>query len=178
MCKRTLLDQFYVLRGSDSIGKWWSIVEFLFENGIISEERQFVIKDSKLYIRIQDVYQHYTEAMAKRKDPTILDEPTLKNYLENDPRSFVSREKKFFGGAQRWAFVFKYKELGINLIKAASAEELKQKHALLGVVFDEDKESIVKAPDAEQMQFELKPNLDHLKQEEEITADSTKDSPF
>ncbi|WP_233603982.1 PriCT-2 domain-containing protein [Pedobacter sp. KBW01] len=155
LCRKTLLEQFFVLRGSDSIGKWWSIVEMLFEQGVISEDRHFIIKDSKLYIRVQDVYQHYAEAMGKRKDVGVLDEATLKNYLENDPRSFISREKKFFGGGQRWSFVFKYKEIGINLIKAASAEEFKQKARIMGVSFDDDIESPVATPQPEQTEMIL-----------------------
>lgn len=155
LCKRTLMEQFFVLKGSDSLGKFWNIVETLFEQGIITEDRHFIIRDKKLYIRIQDVYQHYTEAMSKRKDPGVLDEATLKNYLQNEPKSYVENIKKFFGGAQKWCLVFKYQELGINLLRAESKEELKQLYKKIGLEY-EDENGFVTAPaKVEQAKLEL-----------------------
>ncbi|MNK53051.1 hypothetical protein D3C87_720020 [compost metagenome] len=133
LCKRTLLEQFFVLKGSDSIGKWWSIVEQLFNTREISENRHFIIEEGKLFIRIQDVFQHYAETMQKRKDAGVLDEATLRNYLESDPKNFVERKKKFFGGSQRWCMVFKYEGLGIDLIAADSEQELQAKYLKAGI---------------------------------------------
>ncbi|WP_285055167.1 BT4734/BF3469 family protein [Pedobacter ginsengisoli] len=161
LCRKTLMEQFFVLRGSDSIGKFWNIVELLFRDGQVIEDRDFIIKDSKLYIRIQDIYQGYAEAMQKRRDPSGLDEATLRNYLENDPRSFINREKKFFGGSQRWCFVFKYTELGINLVRAANSEELRIKYAAMGLKYEDDEPVKAKQPEAVQstMSLETKPEI-------------------
>ncbi|RZJ82778.1 MAG: hypothetical protein EOO20_23995, partial [Chryseobacterium sp.] len=126
LCKKTLVDQYYVLKGTDSIGKFWSIVENLFYDGHLMEDRHFQIREAKLYIRIQDVYQMYSESMTKRKDPGALDEATLKNYLENDPKSFIERKKVSFGGSYRWCHTFKYPDLGIDLIKAQDKDELRE----------------------------------------------------
>lgn len=145
LCKRTLTEQFFVLKGSDSVGKWWNIIELLFNDRIITEGRHFVIRDAKLYIRVQDVYQHYAETMQKRKDAGILDEATLKNYLENDPKNFRERKKVFFGGAQKWCFVFDYMGLGIDLIAADNNIMLEDKFREFGIPFtpfdDETKSS-------------------------------------
>lgn len=144
LCRKALLEQHYILKGSDTIGKFWSIVEGLFNQDIIREGNHFILKNGNLYIRIQDIYQHYAEMMQKRRDPSALDEATLKNYLEHDPKSFIRREKKFFGGAQRWCFTFKYLDLGIDLIKANSKEELRSKYLEMGITMEEDESDQVK----------------------------------
>jgi hypothetical protein len=179
LCKKTLMDQFYVLRGSDSLGKWWNIVETLFEQGIIQDERHFKISDKKLYIRVQDVYQHYTEAMAKRKDVGVLDEATLKNYLQNDPKAYLDSVKKFFGGTQKWCLVFKYQELGINLLKAASAPELRQLYKNLGLEYEEETgiPAAEATPVAEQIEIPLKQNL-NINPSVEFNNKPTSDEPF
>lgn len=182
LCKKTLMDQFHVLKGSDSLGKWWSVVENLYENNVIQVDRHFIIRDKNLYIRVQDVYQHYTEAMTKRKDIGILDEATLKNYLQNDPKAFVKNAKKFFGGNQRWCLVFKYQELGINLLRADSIPELKQIYKNLGLDYDDDEDAGAAAPVvipvAEQTVLSLKPNLNFNAPAKEINNKQSDDLPF
>lgn len=133
LCKKTLVDQYYVLKGSDAVGKWWNIIEVLFGDNTIREDKHFKIANAKLYIRVQDVYQFYAEAMQKRKDAGVLDEATLKNYLENDPKNFIERKKVFFGGAQKWCFVFDYVGLGIDLIAADNSLLLAQKYRDYGI---------------------------------------------
>ncbi|MCX2473546.1 PriCT-2 domain-containing protein [Pedobacter sp. MC2016-05] len=155
LCKKTLVDQYYVLKGTDSIGKFWSIIENLFYDGHLMEDRHFQIREAKLYIRIQDVYQMYSESMTKRKDPGALDEATLRNYLENDPKSFVERKKVSFGGSYRWCHTFKYPDLGIDLIKAQDKDELREKHRKAGVEFGEDENDSFKKPEAPIVQMEI-----------------------
>jgi hypothetical protein len=177
LCKKTLMDQFYVLRGSDSLGKWWNIVETLFEQGYIQLDRHFMIRDQKLYIRVQDVYQHYTEAMAKRKDVGVLDEATLKNYLQNDPKAYVENIKKFFGGAQKWCLVFKYKELGINLLKAETADELRQLYKTHGLDYEEEAGAAPDQPKVEQIQIPLTTPIE-IKPSKEFNTDQDFNDKF
>ena len=180
LARKTLLEQHFILKGSDTIGKFWSIVENLFNQDIIKEEIHFKLKNGLLYIRIQDIYQHYAEMMQKRKDAGALDEATLKNYLEHDPKAFVERKKIFFGGAQRWCFIFKYEELGIDLIRANSKEELKAKLMAMGIKFNDDEEDQVpaapapepKPAPAQQIVLKMKPkyeetNIEVLDQDNE-----------
>lgn len=163
LCKKTLLEQFFVLKGSDSVGKWWSIVEQLFNTREIQENKHFVIEDGKLLIRVQDVYQAYAETMQKRKDAGVLDQATLNNYLENDPKNFVERKKKFFGGSQRWCMVFKYEGLGIDLIAADNMADLTAKYKAAGVNYETNDRSA--APIAVQAQaFGQSPEGDYTTQ--------------
>lgn len=164
LCRSNLMEQYFVLKGSDAIGKFWSIVETLFNQNVIQEERHFLLKNGYLYIRVQDIYQDYAEMMQKRRDPGALDEATLKNYLEHDPNSFIRRERKMFGGAYRWCLVFKYTEIGIDLIRAENELALKTKYKEMGLEYDEDTEQVsVPVPvEVKQGEMEFKESKDDL----------------
>lgn len=139
LCLKLVKEQSYVLKGSDTVGKFWSIVEALFEYDIIKEDRHFKLSDGKLYIRIQDIYQPYAEMMNKRRDDSILDNATLRNYLEHNPQTYIETKKKSFGGAYKWCMVFKYAELGIDLIRRENKMELLKKYEAMGInVSNED----------------------------------------
>lgn len=139
LCAKLVKEQHYVLKGSDTVGKFWSIVEALFEYDIIKEDRHFKLSDGKLYIRIQDIYQPYAEMMNKRRDDSILDNATLRNYLEHNPQTYIETKKKSFGGAYKWCMVFKYAELGIDLIRRENKMELLKKYQSMGInVTNED----------------------------------------
>lgn len=58
----------------------------------------------------------------------------------SDAKTFVAREKKQFGGAYRWCLVFKYAELGIDLIRVDTGAEfdLKMKYKEMGVDYEEE----------------------------------------
>lgn len=130
MMKRNLLEQFFVLKGSDDTSKFWDIVEQLFHAGIIQEDKHFILKNGKVYLRVKEVFPYYAKALIERRDPNGLDLQTLTKYLESDPKSFVGREKKWFAkqGQQLWCQVFKYVETGIDLITANTEEELERKY--------------------------------------------------
>jgi len=137
LCANMVKEQFYILKGSDTVGKFWSVVETLFEQQIIKEDRHFKLMDGKLYIRIQDIYQHYAELMNKRRDDSVLDHATLRNYLEHNPQTYVETVKKSFGGSYKWCMVFNYPELGIDMIQRESKFQLLSKYREMGIAINE-----------------------------------------
>lgn len=153
LCRHTLMEQFYILKGSDDASKFWDIIETVFTEGRITEGNQFQLRNGYLYLRVQDIYQHYAETLQKRKDPNMLDKATLEKYLESDPKSFIARERRMFGGAQKWCFVFKYAELGVDLIKATSAAELKAKYKEMNIEYVDETDR--KALGSEELEEEL-----------------------
>lgn len=136
-CKQLLLEQFHILRGSDDTSKFWQIVEQLVAAGLVQENRHFQLRDGYIDIRVQDIYQQYTEAMQKRRDPNILDKSTLDSYLMSDAKTFVKRHRIFFGGAYKWSLRFKYADLGVDLIREEDMEVLKRRYREMGLPDDE-----------------------------------------
>lgn len=155
LCRQNLMEQFFILKGSDDASKFWDIVESLFNDNRIQENKHFQLKNGYLYLRVQDIYQEYAEALQKRKDPNMLDKATLEKYLESDAKTFIARERKMFGGAQKWCFVFKYNELGVDLIRADNVEHLKQRYREMEVEFTDDVEraSLVDVPVEDNLPF-------------------------
>lgn len=139
-CIGLIMHQYFILKGSDDSSKFWQVVEQLFSAREIQENAHFMLKNGNIYIRIQDVYQQYVEAMHRRREVNVLDKSTLENYLMSDAKTFVARERKQFGGAYRWCLVFKYAELGIDLIRVDTGAEfdLKMKYKEMGVDYDEE----------------------------------------
>jgi hypothetical protein len=137
LCRKLIEEQFFVLKGSDTVGKFWSIVEALFEQDYIKEDKHFKLSDGKLYIRIQDIYQFYAELMNKRRDDGMLDHATLRNYLEHNPQTYIETVRKSFGGSYKWCMVFKYQELGIDLIRRENKSELLKKYREMGMEITE-----------------------------------------
>lgn len=141
LMKRNLLEQFFVLKGSDDSSKFWDVVEDLFNSGLITEDRHFILNSGYLYIRISAVYQHYAEALIKRRDPNVLDQQTLYKYLESDTKTFIAKKKKWFSGqgAQLWSHQFNYAGLNVNLIKGADEREVRSKYKEMNMNYvDED----------------------------------------
>ena len=116
LAKETLLSQFYVVKGSDDASRFFEVVEQLQTQGVISDGKHFKLADGYLYLRVQDIYPFYAEALQRRRDPNVLDKSTLEKYLESDTKIFIARTKKQIGGKYSWCFQFKYNELGIDLI--------------------------------------------------------------
>ena len=114
--------QHLILAGSDDVRKWWEMVEFLFNsknsNTRIVEGVDFELKEGKLFIRVQNVHPLYMNEMRQRNDTNALTKPTLENYLALDKNIYLDRIKhQFADGSYTWCMVFKYKPLGIDLIK-------------------------------------------------------------
>src|SRR5690606_4639823 len=66
-CKKLLMEQFHVLKGSDDASKFWQIVEQLVASNEIYEDKHYQLKNGFIDIRIQDIYQKYAETMQKRR---------------------------------------------------------------------------------------------------------------
>ncbi|MEI2274739.1 PriCT-2 domain-containing protein [Sphingobacterium sp. ML3W] len=148
VCKDLLLNQHVIVKGTDDTAKFWQVVEQLFSGLEIQEGQQFKTGDGFLYIRIQDVYQLYAEAMHRRREAVILDKATLEDYLSSDLRTFVGKQKKQFGGKYTSCYVFKYADLGINLIRETDPLQLKNKYKEMGIDFEDE---VVAAPKSVQM---------------------------
>jgi hypothetical protein len=144
LMKRNLLEQFFVLKGSDDASKFWDVVEGLFNRGYILEDKHFILKNGYLYIRVGDIYQTYAEELIKRRDPNVLDKETLYKYLESDTKTFVNKKKKWFSGQgqQLWCHAFKYSELNINLIKGNDQEELRRKYKAMNMNFEDEQQEM------------------------------------
>jgi hypothetical protein len=140
-CLELLKQQHFILSGSDDGSKFWEIVEQLFNNYLIEEGKDFELKDGFLVIRIQNVFGHYAKEMRQRNDPNVLQKSTLENYLTSDNRIFVERcKKQFADGSYTYAMVFKYRELGVNLIRRAERSETIEKMREMGVDVPDEKQ--------------------------------------
>ena len=134
-CKDLLVSQFKILQGSDDTSKFWQIMEQLFGAGEILEDKHFKLADKCIDIRIQDIYQLYAEAMHRRRDPNVLDKSTLENYLQSDA-AYIGKKKSSFGGKYTWSFQFKYADIGVDLLRGADENELKEKMFRMGIKWE------------------------------------------
>lgn len=159
-CIELILNQHFILRGSDDASKFWQVVEQLFSSMEIQEDREFMLKNGKIYLRLQDIYQQYVEAMHRRREVNVLDKSTLENYLASDPKSFMGKEKKSFGGKYTWCMVFKYREIGVDLIRMSgevSQLSIKAKYQEMGVEYEEESNNDFNAgfPPADQQEMDF-----------------------
>lgn len=134
-CKDLLVSQFKILQGSDDTSKFWQIIEQLFGAGEILEDKHFKLADKCIDLRIQDIYQLYAEAMHRRRDPNVLDKSTLENYLQSDA-AYLGKKKSSFGGKYTWSFQFKYADIGVDLLRGADENELREKMTKMGIKWD------------------------------------------
>jgi hypothetical protein len=129
-----------VLVGSDDTTKFWQVIESLFNQDLIKEDRDFMLADGKLFIRIQNVSGLYEKEMRQRNDPNVLQKSTLEHYLELDKSKYVGRQKKAFkNGSYTWCMVFNYKALDIGLMRfspADTAEVIKSRYQEMGVEYE------------------------------------------
>jgi hypothetical protein len=138
-CQELLSRQHHVMNGSDDASKFWEIVEHLFNKGLIMEGHDFELNDGEIHIRIQNVYGEYAKELRQRNDPNVLQKTTLENYLESDPNKYINKKKKVFSnGTYTWGMVFNYSKLGINLIRATSAEDAIYKNSQMGINIPEE----------------------------------------
>jgi len=143
-CIDLILHQYFILKGSDDASKFWQVVEQLFSSMEIQEDREFMLKNGNIYLRIQDIYQQYVESMHRRREVNVLDKSTLENYLSSDAKSYLGKEKKSFGGKYTWCMVFKYKEIGVDLIRMGSEvskNDIRARYKEMGVDFEEDEKN-------------------------------------
>lgn len=141
-CRNMVMNQYFILKGSDDTSKFWQVVEQLVSSYVLKSEEHFSLANGFIYIYVQDVYHHYVKAMNDRREVNILDKSTLENYLKSDSKSYVSRKKKTIGQKYSWAMQFKYKELDIDLIRGTSPHEIKQKYVEMGLTYETDKDEV------------------------------------
>ncbi len=110
--------QHSILAGNNDVAKFWSVVEMLFYQGLISENRDFVLEDGYLYIRLMQVHPLYMKELRQRGDANVLAKPTLEHYLKLDKGVYIDYvRKRFHDGSNNWCYKMKYEKLKIDLIK-------------------------------------------------------------
>ncbi len=119
-----------LLNDNQEISVFWETVETLFDEGIIAAEKghlKFLSEDA-IAIRFNPVYAAYSEKYIKMFRRNGLDKLTLINYLKNSP-AFVEVNKsiRFEIAGVTSGFVFKQKQLGINLNREPVAPKEKEK---------------------------------------------------
>ena len=138
-CRDMVMNQYFILRGSDDTSKFWQVVEQLVSSYILKDGEHYILANGFIYIYVQDVYHHYVKAMNDRREVNILDKSTLENYLKSDTKSFVARKKKSIGQKYSWAMQFKYKELDIDLIRGTNENEIREKYAEMQMDYETEK---------------------------------------
>lgn len=147
---RNLSIQQAVLVGSDDTTKFWQVIESLFNQDLIKEDRDFMLADGKLFIRIQNVSGLYEKEMRQRNDPNVLQKSTLEHYLELDKSKYIGRQKKAFkNGSYTWCMVFNYKALDIGLMRfspAETSEAIRQRYEEMGINYEVETTEETTAP--------------------------------
>jgi hypothetical protein len=105
-------------QGNDDVSKFWQVVESMFYQDIIIEEKDFKLEDGYIFIRVQQVHPLYVKEMISRRDMNYLSKSTLEHYLKLDKTVYAGEpRKRFSDGSNTWTFQMKYSKLGIDLIK-------------------------------------------------------------
>ena len=113
-----------LLSDNQEISVFWEILEVLSDEKIINDEIdfKFITKDT-VAIRFNRAFSAYSEKFRKNNGRNGLDKLTITNYLKNSASFIEVKDGVRFDGAPTTAYIFKYKELGINLKKNLTADE-------------------------------------------------------
>lgn len=107
-----------ILAGNNDVAKFWGVIEVLFHQGLIMENRDFMLEDGYLYVRLMQVHPLYMKELRQRGDANYLAKPTLEHYLKLDKGVYIDYERKRFkDGSNNWCYKMKYEKLNIDLIK-------------------------------------------------------------
>ncbi|HEX8315678.1 MAG TPA: hypothetical protein VF609_11825 [Flavisolibacter sp.] len=107
-----MLQQHGILAGNNDIAKFWDVVQSLFIQGLISEDKDFALKDGYIYLRLMQIYPHYMKELRQRGDANVLGKSTLDYYLRLDKSIYVDyKKKRFEDDSNNWCLVFKYVRL-------------------------------------------------------------------
>jgi ABC-type oligopeptide transport system ATPase subunit len=113
-----------LLADNQEISVFWEGLEILSDEKVLNDEIDFkFINKDTLAVRFTRVFGAYSEKFRKMNGRNGLDKLTITNYLKNSPAFIEVKDGVRFDGAGTTAYIFKYKELGINLRKNLSAEE-------------------------------------------------------
>lgn len=134
---------------SNGLTEFWSIIQFLFEHGIVNDERDFKISKKPefkifgaestwepyknengkniLFLRLKMVYQHYNKEASKREGVEVIGQTTIRQYFKS--RSYfigLVKSERFGDAGPQSCYAFDYdamKELGLlSLIKDSMPE--------------------------------------------------------
>lgn len=137
-----MMIQHGILAGNNDVAKFWSVIESLFYQGLVLENRDFALEDGYVYLRLMQVHPLYMKELRQRGDANVLAKPTLEHYLKLDKTVYVDYvRKRFADGSNNWCYKMKYSKIGVDLIKVHSehftAEQkehaLKTKYREMGV---------------------------------------------
>lgn len=140
-----MMQQHSILAGNNDVSKFWGVVESMFYMDIIHEDRDFMLEDGFIYLRLQQVHPLYVKELKNRGDLNFLSKSTIEHYLKLDNTVYVDYvRKRFKDGSNTWTYKMKYVKLGIDLIKIKEThltdeqktQNLKMKYAEMGVTAD------------------------------------------
>ncbi|MGB5818843.1 MAG: DNA primase [Saonia sp.] len=105
LCQKIIIDNSEQIADSNGLTQFWSIIEFLFEHGFISDETDFKIAEPIefkimaekrtellyhneprkriLFLRTKSVYQFYNKEVTKREGVDVIGETTLRQYFKS-----------------------------------------------------------------------------------------------
>jgi hypothetical protein len=107
-----MMVQHGILAGNNDVAKFWHTIEAMFYQNLLIEERDFLIKDGHLYLRLQQVHPMYQKEMLQRQDRNYLSKTTLEHYFSLDSTVFITNKKfRFPDGSNTTNSVFKYEAL-------------------------------------------------------------------
>jgi len=113
-----MINQHHVLAGNNDVSKFWGVVESMFTQDIIHENKDFVLEDGYLYLRLMQVHPLYLKELRSRNDPNILSKSTLEHYLKLDSSMYIDYvRKRFSDGSNNWCYKMRYSKLGIDMIR-------------------------------------------------------------
>lgn len=116
-----MMVQHSILAGNYDVAKFWGVIESLFYQGLVLENRDFALEDGYIYLRLMQVHPLYQKELRQRGDANVLAKPTLEHYLKLDKSIYVDYvRKRFSDGSNNWCYKMKYAKLGIDLIKIHS----------------------------------------------------------
>lgn len=146
---KLIIDNSEQIADSNGLTEFWSILQFLFERGLISADREFKIEkpvDFKiqiekreeilyqntngkqiLFLRLKSVYQDYNKEVTKREGVDVIGQTTIRQYFKS--RSYfigLVRAKRFGKAGAQSCYAFDYdamQEQGLITLKEDNSIE-------------------------------------------------------
>lgn len=112
-----------LMSDNQEISVFWEVLEVLSDEGILVDGRDFSFINDTVAIRFNRAFSAYAEKYRKQHGRNGLDKLTLVNYLKNSSVFVEVKDGIRFDGAPTTAYIFKYKNLGVNLKRAATLDD-------------------------------------------------------
>jgi DNA primase len=134
------------ISSSEAVASFWNMVEFMLDSGLIKENVDFKIRNigdrqklidkngkhieinfedqpqELLFIRFSKIHPLYMEAHRRQYGKNGVDQVSIVHYFKHHVAFMGTIESTRFDNTNTSAFVFKYKELGCNLIRTISGQ--------------------------------------------------------